>query len=241
MRKQIAMGVLAFLPLPLLCAQQPPPAPAPKVAFVVKDRHGHAKPEHFGATHTAGGNTDVAQPRDDTLIITMTGVAVASPHPCKTSSAIMNFDLNQDLELAFADPKLKKARLTMEAQIVGLLRGDKHGGTAGVCNGAAAIAIGATSVLSLSIEGHSVAGEENLSVNDRKGPISVPVVAGDYHLFQTFRINAVHARGCLGKAAAAEFAPDPALDPTWITVNDPFRGANKKDFGFRVTLRLEAE
>src|SRR6516164_9864224 len=122
MRKHAVIALAALLPLPFLCAQQPaqqpaPPAPPapPKVGFLVKDRHGHATPDRIGATHTGGGNTDVAQPRDDTLIITMTGVAVAAPHPCKTSSAVMNFDLNQDLELAFADPKLKKARLTMEA------------------------------------------------------------------------------------------------------------------------------
>jgi hypothetical protein len=86
-----------------------------------------------------------------------------------------------------------------------------------------------------------VGDHESLAVNDHKGPVGVPVLPGEYHLHQHFHIDASHEQGVCGKGAAAEFAPDPALNPTWISVNDPFRGANKKDFGFRVTLRVEAE
>ena len=96
-------------------------------------------------------------------------------------------------------------------------------------------------IVSLSIEGHKVSGDDNLAINDHKGPVSVAVVPGIYHVLQKFRINAEHAHIIVGKAAAAEFAPEVALDPTWISVMDPFRGANKKDFGFRATLRVEPE
>jgi hypothetical protein len=40
------------------------------------------------------------------------------------------------------------------------------------------------------------------------------------------------------KAASAEFAPDPALDPLWISYWEPFHGATKKDFGFQITLKV---
>jgi hypothetical protein len=229
------------LPLSLLSAQPPAAPPPPKASFLLKDRHGHATPQRVGTTHTGGGNTDVSQPRDDTVIITMTGVAVAGPHPGKVSSAVMNFDLNQSFEISFSDNRLKKAKLTIDAQIIGLLRGDKHGGSAGVCNGAATVAVGDQAILSLAIEGHTVSGDESLSINDHKGPLSVSVRPGDYHLFQAFHISAAHARTILGKAASAEFAPDPALDPTWISYFEPFHGAAKKDFGFRVTLRIEPD
>src|ERR1019366_9081638 len=70
------------LVLPDVEAQTPPaPQPAAKFSFVLKDRHGHATPARTKAAHTGGGNTDVAQPREDTLIITMTGVATAGPYP----------------------------------------------------------------------------------------------------------------------------------------------------------------
>jgi len=235
------IGILLWLPDLSAQAQLAPPTPAPKVSFVLKDRHGHATPERTEGTHTAGGNIDVAQPREDTLIFTMTGVATARPHPTKTSAASMDFDLNQEFAIDFSDPKIKKAKLTIEAQIIGLLRGDKNGGSAGVNNGAVVIACGPVSILSVAIEGHAVCGDDNLAINDHKGPVSVPVLPGDYHLQQNFHINAAHVRSICGKAAAAEFAPDPALDPTWISVTDPFHGVNKKEFGFRVTLRVEPE
>ena len=200
-----------LLPWSLRSAQppekQPDKAPVPKAAFVLLDRHGHATPERAGTSHTGAGNTDVAQPRDDTVVVTMTGVAVAGPHPCKASAAAMDFEFNQSFEIAFSDSKLKKARLTMEASIIGLLRGDKDGGSAGVSHGGATIAVGPMVVLGVALEGHAVAGCENLSINDHKGPVSVQARAGAYHLQQTFHINASHVRSICGKAAAAAFAP----------------------------------
>jgi hypothetical protein len=63
-------------------------------------------------------------------------------------------------------------------------------------------------------------------------------VPGCYTLHQTFSIMATHPCSVLPcKAASAEFAPD-ALDPLWISYWEPFHGAQKKDFGFQVTLRI---
>jgi hypothetical protein len=68
------------------------------------------------------------------------------------------------------------------------------------------------------------------------------VVAGKYTLHQLFGITAAHSRSLLPcKAASAEFAPDPALDPLWISYWEPFHGANKKDFGFQITLKVAPE
>jgi hypothetical protein len=228
------------LPLALLSAQPPAPPP-PRVAFRLGDRHGHATPERTGAARTGGGNVEVTQPSDDTLNLIMTGVVVAGPHPCKESSALMDFDLNQGLEIVFADPALKKARLTIAGRLTGLLRGDKYGGSASVGRGEIAVTSSHGAVVALSVEGHAVSGGENLAINDRKGSVSVSVLPGEYQVVQTLHIEAAHARSICGKAASAEFAPDPALDPTWISVTEPFHGANKKDFGFRVVLRVEPD
>ena len=56
---------------------------------------------------------------------------------------------------------------------------------------------------------------------------------------QTFAVSAAHPQSlwCC-KAASAEFAPDPALDPLWISYWEPFHGAIKKDFGFQVVLKV---
>lgn len=212
----------------------------PKFSFVLKNRHGHATPSKTRAAHTAGGNTDVQQPSDDRLVFTMTGVATAAPYPTTDTGAAMDFDLNQEFAIAAADPKQTAAKLIVEAQVIGLLRGDKHGGSASVGCGNVAVFSGTTSILALSIDAHSVAGEDHLAINDRKGPVGQLVTPAEFHLMQTFRINASHGRGICGTAAAAEFAPE-GLEKEWIAINDPFRGANKKEFGFRVVLRLEPE
>jgi hypothetical protein len=225
-------------------AGQMPPngeGPPPKITLLLKDRHGQATPTRTDAAHTAGGNTEVLRPREDTILVGMTGVVTAGPHPCRGSAAALDFTLDQEFGVVCAEPKVQKAKLTIDWQVIGLLRGDKNGGSAGVGPGVVAIDCEGICLLLLVIQTHAVNGNEYLAINDHKGPISIPVGPGEYHLRQGFRINAEHARSICGRAAAAEFAPDPTLDPTWISVTDPFRGANKKEFGFRVVLRVEPE
>ena len=65
---------------------------------------------------------------------------------------------------------------------------------------------------------------------------------GQYVLHQTFVISATHSKSLrLTKAASAEFAPDPALDPLWISYWEPFHGAAKKDFGFQIIIKVASE
>jgi hypothetical protein len=174
----------------------------------------------------------------------MTGVAVAGAHPCKASEAALTFDLTQDFEVTFEKPEVKKAKLTLEARVIGLLRShSKGGGSAEICGpGRAVVNSNSAEIIALDLPARTVAGGENLSVNDRQGPVTVSVVAGKYTLHQLFGVTAAHPRSLLPcKAASAEFAPDPALDPLWISYWEPFHGAAKKDFGFQVTLKVAPE
>jgi hypothetical protein len=62
---------------------------------------------------------------------------------------------------------------------------------------------------------------------------------GKYTLQQNFHVGAAAPKCVLPcKAPSAEFAPDPALDPLWISYKEPFHGAVKKDFGFQVTIKV---
>jgi hypothetical protein len=89
---------------------------------------------------------------------------------------------------------------------------------------------------------HAVAGCESLSVNDKEGPTGAVVAAGKFCLSQSFRVSAAMPKSVLPcKAPSAEFAPDPALDPLWISAKEPFHGANKKDLGFQVTVKVTPE
>lgn len=215
----------------------PVAVPGPSVSITLGRRQGHAIPHRTGCCHTGGGNTDVAQPSPDTVVITMTGVAVAKGGPLGAAVAGMDFDFNQDFEVVFEKPDVKAAKVTVDARAIGLLRSHKHG-MAEVTHGQVSIG----PIVSLVMPDHSVADGENLSINDHEGPVSAPISAGKYNVCQTLHFLASQPRCTLPcKAPSAEFAPDPALDPLWISYWEPFHGANKKDLGFQVTIKVAAE
>jgi hypothetical protein len=197
-------------------------------------------PERQGFTHTGGGNIDVAQPAADTVVVTMTGVAVAGAHPCKASTAALSFDLDQSLEIGFEKPEIKRAKVTLEGRVIGLLRSHgKGGGSAELGLACATLANEKATLATLCVQPHSVAAGENLSLNCREASTSISVGAGKLTLHETFAISAAHPETLkLCKAASAEFAPDPALDPLWISYWEPFHGAAKKDFGFQITIKV---
>jgi hypothetical protein len=213
-------------------------APAPDVSIVLGSRAALVTPFRKGCTHTGGGNIDVAQPSPDTLVITMTGAAVATGSPCGAAAASLHFDLNQAFEVSFDKPTVKAAKLTLEARVIGFLRSHDKGTTAEEM-GDAALLGGDKVLLSVAVPAHVVSNGQNLSVNDHQGPCGLVVPAGKFCLHQTFQVGAT-APCCLCpcKAPSAEFAPDPALDPLWISYKEPFHGAAKKDLGFQVTIKV---
>jgi hypothetical protein len=227
-------------------AEQPPtPAavPAPVITITLLDRHGHAVPVRTGCQHTGGGNIDVVQPTPNALVVTMTGAAVACAHPCKDSLAAFDFDLEQCFELAIENGAGKRFKMTLEGRVLGLLRSPRSGkGMAEESGACATVTCVPTELLTVCAPPHSVSGGDNLSVNCREGPVSAFVLPGKFTLRQKFHLAASSPRSLLPcKAASAEFAPDPALDPLWISYWEPFHGAIKKDFGFQVVLRVVAE
>jgi hypothetical protein len=230
---------------PVTITVKPAEASAPPATISLLARHGHVTPVRAGFTHTGSGYIDIQQPTPDVLVVTMTGVAVAGGHPCKNSSASMDFDLEQCIEISFEKADLKAVKLSLEARVIGLLRSEcgctgKASGSAEESGGCATVGGEAGELLTVGAPGHAVAGGESLSVNCHDGPVSATVAkAGKYTLHQTFHIAAAHGQSLLGgKAASAEFAPDPALDPLWISYWEPFHGVGKKDFGLQVTLRV---
>lgn len=210
----------------------PGAVPPPPVSITLHDRHGHVTPCKGKCTHTGGGLIDVASPAPDTVIITMSGVVLAN--------ADMRFDLDQCFDVSFDDPKVKKAKLTLEGRVIGLLRGEKKGSSS-FSDACAHVSCETAGLLSITVPPHSVSGAcENLAVNDHDGPNMVPVVPGKYTLNQTFVISA-HTDSYVCKRPSAEFAPDPALDPLWINYHEPFHGVKKDTFGFQVILKVIPE
>jgi hypothetical protein len=203
-------------------------APAPPVSITLFERHGHVTPVKGKCTHTGGGLIDIASPTPDTVIITMTGAAVAN--------SSMQFELDQAFEVNFDDPKVKRAKLTVEGRVVGLLRGERKG-CAEYSAACATVVAGPAELVTVCVPPHQVCGCSSLGVNDHDGPRAVPVAPGKYCLHQVFTI-AARSDCCLCKRPSAEFAPDPALDPLWINYFEPFHGVKKESFGFQVVLRV---
>ncbi len=253
MRKVFA-GLLGavLLPLPLMAKDGPTnvapgtpvtitvqqaPAATPPVSIQLDERHAHITPTRVGFTHTGGGYIDVQQPTPDVLVVTMTGVAVAGGHPFKNSFAQLCFDLNQVMEVSWDSKDVKACKLTMEARVIGVLRGGGKGSSE-EANGCATISGEGLETLNVCAPDHAVAGCENLSLNCHNGPVSAAVKAGKFCLHGAFTINASHpASVCPDKAASAEFDPA-ALDPLWISYWEPYHGIGKKDFGLQITIKV---
>ena len=99
MKKFLAGLFGVLLPLPVWAGAQDAKVPAnvqeikisvtpataapPPVSITLGARHAHVTPSNSGCTHTGGGNIDVQQPSPDTLVVTMTGIAVAVGSPAK--------------------------------------------------------------------------------------------------------------------------------------------------------------
>lgn len=253
----VTIPALALNPEPTATADEKDKQPETPVAIVLGPGQGTATPFRLGSARTGGGNIHVSQPNRDTLSVTMTGVGVARCHPCNPSVAHFTFDLAQNFEVVFHDPKVKSAKLVLWGRTVGLLRSDCHScgpttsrhsplttqsGTAEISTpGQAAISCGPTMILALGMPPREVSGGYNLSIHDREGPVWAPVLPAKYTLHQVFGITATHGKGLFCKPASIEFAPSPALDGEWISKKEPFHGAEKKDFGFQVILKVVAD
>ncbi len=232
-----ALAVALALALPLSAAEPKPPA----VTITLKDRHGHATPTRNHTAHSGGGNVDVQQPTPDVAVITLTGGVVAADHPCGASSSAMDFDLDQMFVIEFENPKVKRAQLSVEARVVGTLRGGRKGMASTGC-GSVSVLTGGNSITSLPLLDHGVAGPDNLSINDQVGPVVLGGDGGELSLHAHWHIEASHPKAIFGRSASADFAPDPALDPLWTGgPRDPFHGAAKKEFGLRISLRVEPD
>jgi hypothetical protein len=206
----------------------PGAAAAPPLSITLYERHGHVTPNKGKCTHTGGGLIDVASPSPDTVLVTMSGAVVANSE--------MKFELDQVFEVSFDDPKVKRAKLLIEGRVIGLLRGEKKG-CAEYDEACATVACAPVELVTVWVPTHKVCGCDNLSVNDHDGPKATAIAATKYTLHQTFRI-AAQTDSYVCKRPSAEFAPDPALDPLWISYHEPFHGVKKDTFGFQVIMKV---
>jgi hypothetical protein len=228
--------VLMLAVLVAAAAGRPPAAQPPSI--LLTDRTAEVRPVRTGCTYVGGGTFDVQRSGPDTVVVTAIGAVVATGHP-SGSSAVMDFDLTQGFEIVGGAPGVK-LKLALETQLVGVLRGGRM--AAAAASAGATVSAGGTAIVTADLPDRGVACGANLTVNDRAAPEDFTVAPGPYQLHAHCRLAATHPAGLRGKAASAEFAPEPALDPIWVGgPRDPFHGVAKKDFGFRLTLRVSPD
>ncbi len=228
--------------LPLLSGPVRSAAPEPPYAILLRSRSAVVTPEKSKEAQTGGGFIQVTQLEPNLIMVLMRGAVVAgSEH--QADSASMQFDLNQDFEIVPTRKGLRPPRLTLAAWAIGCLNSTlPEGGTADHGAGCACVQFAGQQLLNVCVKPHSVAGGQNLLVNDRVGPMEVPATPGAYCLHQTFALNANQQKSrCHPGSAAADFDPDPKFDSRWNTVMKPFRAVPHKDFGFRAILRVVEE
>ncbi len=211
----------------------------PPYVFLLRTREGVVTPERTKHAETGGGFIQVTQIAPNVVLFLMRGAVVAGED--HAGNAAQQFKLEQDLEILATRSGIRPPRVVAAAWLIGTLDSSlRNGGNAEQGIAAATLHTIATPepVVSLVMKPHAVAGGENLLVNERVGPMEAVVTPGPFHLSQTFGISASQGRCCHAGAAAAHFDPDPRLDARWNEVLKPFRAVPKRDFGFRVILRV---
>jgi hypothetical protein len=242
-RRPTLLAVLAaLLGLSTGYAADPPAGPAYQI--VLRSRHAEAVPNRTKDAQTGGGSIVVEQPEPNTVVVTMGGSAVVGSD-CHGSSAGIAFDLAQDLDIVPARRGARPPRVGMVGRVVGTLQVTDPGlcckpcGSAEQGPAAACLVIGEANLLSVSVKSSAVSCGQESSVNFRDGPYEAVGAPGPYHLSGSFRIGVTQGKGVFHRqAAVADFDPAPQLDGFWADALKPFRAVPRRDFGFKVVLRV---
>jgi len=232
-----------LLPQSPLFAADPAPA-APPYQIVMRSRNAQANPRKTKDAQTGGGYIYVQQPEANTLLILMAGAAVAGSE-FHGSSAGISFDLDQMFDIIPTRTGLRPPRIAMVGQVVGTLQITNSGccskncGTAEQAVGTAFLLAGDHPLLSVAVKPSAVGVCNPVFVDNKEGPVEVVAAVGSYNLKQSFAIGVTQGKGVFNRQfAVADFDPAPQLDGYWSDALKPFRAIPRKDFGFRIVLRV---
>ena len=222
----------------------PPPPPGPAYQIVLRSRHAEVTPTRTKDAQTGGGWIVVEQPEPHTIIVTMGGAAVAGSD-FHSSAADMVFELEQDLDIIPIREGARPPRVGIVGRLVGTLQVTDPGkcgkpcGSAGQGPATACLTCGGTNLLSLSVKPSTVSCGQELSINNREGPFEAPAAVGHYRLAGSFRVSVNQGKGVFNRQfAVADFDPAPQFDAFWSDALRPFRAVPRRDFGFRIVVRV---
>jgi hypothetical protein len=235
-------AIAALLSAAAVHAADPPPGPAYQI--VLGSRHAEATPNRTKEAQTGGGSIVVEQPEPNTIVVTMGGSAVVGSD-CHGSAAGLTFELEQELEIIPLRRGARPPRVGMVGRLVGTLQVSDPGLCGKPCGSAeqgpatACLAVGGMKLLSVAVKSSAVSCGQESSVNFRDGPVEAVAAAGPYQLSGSFHIGVTQGKGVFHRqAAVADFDPAPQLDPFWADALKPFRAVPRRDFGFKVVVRV---
>jgi hypothetical protein len=239
-------GLVALLGPAMVYAADPPPGPAYQI--VLRSRSAEAIPTRCKDAQTGGGAILVEQPEPNTVIATMGGSAVVGSELCGSAAGI-DFNLDQELEIVPLHRGARAPRVGMVGRVVGTMQVSdpskcckgtgKPCGTAEQGPATASLTMGETSLLALGVKSAGASCGQELAINHREGPVECPAVPGCYHLTGSFHIGVTQGKGVFHRQfAVADFDPAPQLDAFWADALKPFRAIPRRDFGFKVILRV---
>jgi hypothetical protein len=241
-RSLVLAGLAALLGPAAVLAADPPAGPAYQI--VLRSRHAEVTPTRTRDAQTGGGYILVEQPEPNTIVVTMGGSAVAGSS-CHASAAGIDFNLEQELDIIPTRPPVRPPRVGMVGRVVGTLQVTDPGKCGKACGSAeqgpavGCLALSGTNVLSVDVQPSSVVCGQESSINHRHGPVETVAVVGSYYLTGSFHINVTQGKGVWNhQAAVADFDPAPQLDSFWSDALKPFRAVPRKDFGFKIIVRV---
>jgi hypothetical protein len=245
-RSWLLAGLIALAsPLVLFAQGSPPTSPGPAYQIVLRSRNAEVTPHRTRDTQTGGGSIVVEQPEANTIVITMGGSAVAGSD-FHGSTAEMVFNLEQYLDIVPNRKGVRPPRIGMVGRVVGTLQVShpcacccKPCGMAEQGPGTAHLSLGDADLLSISVRPTSVSCGQESSINFRDGPVEAVAPVGCYRLTGEFRIGVAQGKGLFNRhAAVADFDPAPQLDAFWAEILKPFRAVPRRDFGFKIVVRV---
>lgn len=216
----------------------------PAYQIVLRSRHAEVTPSRTKDSQTGGGWILVEQPEPNTVVVTMGGSAVVGSD-FHGSAAGVAFELEQDLEIQAIRQGVRPPRVGMVGRVVGTLQVTDPGKCCKPCGAAeqgpatANLALGDSTLLCVNVKPSAVTCGRELSINNRDGPVECPAAPSCYRLTASFNIGANQGKGVWHRQyAVADFDPAPQLDAFWADALKPFRAVPRRDFGFKVVLRV---
>jgi hypothetical protein len=236
-------GLGAVLGLAAVYAADPPSGPAYRI--ILRSRHAEVTPTRSKDAQTGGGSIVVEEPEPNTVVVTMGGSAVVGSN-FHESAAAMDFILEQDLDVVATRKGVRPPRIGLIGRVVGTLQVTepckcfgKPCGTAEQGHATSSLVAGDHALLSVNVKPSAAACGQEVSVNNRDGPVECPAMVGCYRLTGSFHLGVTQGKGVLHRQfAVADFDPAPQLDAFWADALKPFRAVPRRDFGFKVVLRV---